>query len=197
MLLPVGKLTNMALAVEKAPEIIENIRMVWLGSNYPSRGEYNQDNDTASMNYLLNTDVHFEMVTVRYGKPSGTDAVKVIMEDIKANMPGKGPVAEESVEGRHGNLFKTFGDYSMNLFKNCQFHGDPPTRSLFDLAAVAIVKNPSWAEKSTIPAPILVDNSWKERPNNPREIILWEHFDRDAIVNDLFNRMENYVLAGE
>ncbi len=75
VLLPVGKLTNIALALKKEPAIADRVRVVWLGSNYPEPGEYNLDNDTVSMNYVLGTSVPFEIVTVRYGKPSGTAAV--------------------------------------------------------------------------------------------------------------------------
>ena len=53
VLIPVGKLTNIALALKKAPEIAQKIRIVWLGSNYPEPGEYNQDNDIPAMNYIL------------------------------------------------------------------------------------------------------------------------------------------------
>lgn len=35
VLLPVGKLTNIALALMKEPAIAEKVRIVWLGSNYP------------------------------------------------------------------------------------------------------------------------------------------------------------------
>ena len=35
IVLAVGKLTNVALAIKKEPLIIPNIRVVWLGSNYP------------------------------------------------------------------------------------------------------------------------------------------------------------------
>ncbi len=80
VLLPVGKLTNVALALEKEPSIARNIRIVWLGANYPAPGEYNLDNDIASMNYILEQEVPFEMVTVRYGQSSGTAAVKAKTE---------------------------------------------------------------------------------------------------------------------
>ena len=114
------------------------------------------------MNYLLNTDIPFEMVTVRYGKPSGTDAVRVLEGEPQKNMPGLGPSIDEPVVGRHGDSFTTFGDYSVSLFDHCQYHGDPPGRSLFDMAAVAIVKNPGWAKAETIPCPIMKDEKWVE-----------------------------------
>ncbi|MDC3132759.1 nucleoside hydrolase [Flavobacteriaceae bacterium] len=48
VVLAVGKLTNVALAVEKEPSIIENIRLVWLGSNYPEVSLFGQLNTNYS-----------------------------------------------------------------------------------------------------------------------------------------------------
>jgi len=190
VLLPVGKLTNIALALKKEPAIAGRVRVVWLGSNYPEPGEYNQDNDTASMNYVLGTDVSFEMATVRYGKPSGTAAVTVTQEDIFGRMPGLGPHIVEPVTGRHGGTFSCFGDYSVSLFTHIDYADEAKTRSLFDMAAVAIVKDSSWATGSVIPAPILVDGKWVERPENTRKILIWEDFDREKILTDFYATFE-------
>jgi inosine-uridine nucleoside N-ribohydrolase len=196
VLIAVGKLTNVALALHKEPSIAKNLRVVWLGSNYPEPGEYNQDNDTAALNYVLNTRVPFEMVTVRYGKPSGTDAVKVTQEEINKRMAGKGPKISTPVTGRHKEAFTTFGDYSVNLFQHIKYYGNPPSRALFDMAAVAIVKNSSWANVIEIPAPILQNNAWVTRPTNPRKIKVWENFKREEIMQDFYQTMEQYMLAG-
>ena len=197
VLLPVGKLTNIALALKKEPAIAENVRIVWLGSNYPETGEHNKIWDEESMNYILDLDVPFEFVTVRYGDPSGTDAVRVTQAQILHRMPGLGPEISKPVVGRHGGEFTNWGDYSVNLFEMYTMYGDPPSRALFDMAAVAILKNPDWAERRVIPAPILdIENDvWVERPNNERELVLWEWFDIYGIMNDFFQVMENPVIV--
>lgn len=195
ILLAVGKLTNVALALEKDPSITSKMRVVWLGSNYPKPGEYNQDNDTVSMNYVLNTQVPFEMVTVRYGEPSGTDAVKVTQAEINQKMPGMGPQIDVPIIGRHGGEFFNFGDYAVSLFEHIDYYSDPPARALFDMVAAAVLKNPNWGERREIPAPILIDNQWVERLNNPRKITVWENFVRDAVINDFYHTLENYQLV--
>lgn len=86
VLIPVGKLTNIALAIKKEPRIMEKIRIVWLGSNYPERGEYNLENDIGALNYILDRQVPFEMVVVRYGTPYGSDVVRVTPAEIAAMM---------------------------------------------------------------------------------------------------------------
>ncbi len=193
ILLATGKLTNIALALKKAPSIARNLRLVWLGSNYPDPGEYNQENDEAALNYVLDSDVPFEIALVRYGKPSGTDAVRVTLPEIEHNMLGAGPRSPQPVVGRHGGEFSTFGDYSIDLFHHIQLNGDPPSRALYDMAAVAIVKNPAWATRRQIPAPILAESEWRDRPQNPRRIVIWENFQRDAIVGDFLATVRAFV----
>jgi purine nucleosidase len=193
IIIAVGKLTNIALALKKDPSLCDNIKVVWLGSNYPEPGEYNQDNDTSAMSYILNTKVPFHMVTVRYDKLSGTAAVTVTQNEINKNMPGKGPKISELVTGRHGGSFNCIGDYSVSLFEHIDYHGDPPSRALFDMAAVAIVKNPQWADSSTIPCPVLIEDKWIEQPDNNRKITIWENFNKEKIIADFYSTLDNYV----
>lgn len=190
VLIPIGKLTNIALALKKAPDIGSHVRVVWLGSNYPESGEYNLENDTSALNYLLKTDVPFEMVTVSYGRGTGTSAILVSLEEIDSVMPGKGPKIEGSITGRHGGMFNNFGDYSVDLFKHIDAGGNPPSRSLFDLGAVAIVKNPEWAQVRSIPAPFYDSSGWIDQKANNRKILLWENFQRDSIVKDLYSVLD-------
>ena len=195
VLVPIGKLTNIALALQKDPSIIDKVKVIWLGSNYPDPGEYNLDNDPASLNYVLETNVEFEMAVVRYFADSGTSAVRVTLEDAKQNLAGKGPQAAAPVEGRNGGSFSTFGDYSVNLLENVRMSGDPPSRALYDMAVLAIVKNPAWAEARTIGAPILAGKAWQDRPDNPRKIVIRENFDKKAIIEDFYATIQKYSLA--
>jgi hypothetical protein len=196
VLLPVGKLTNVALALKKEPALADRIRVVWLGSNYPDPGEYNQVNDTASLNYILETKVPFEMVTVRSGKPSGTAAVRVKRRDIYVRMPGIGPVVAEPVEGRHGGTHTCFGDYSVSLFRHIGHLEEGCYRALFDMAAVAIVKDPSWADSKEVPCPKLKEGVWIEQPENPRTIVVWEDFRKDLILEDFYATLEGQPSSG-
>lgn len=189
VLIPIGKLTNIALAIDRAPEIEAKIRVVWLGSNYPAKGEYNLIADIPAVNRLVDSEVPFEMVTVRYTEKTGSTAVAVETDYVKQVMPGLGPKVNP-VTGRHGGEFSCFGDYAVSLFEHMNF----PKRPLFDVVAVAVVKNPQWGEKATIPAHRLESENWVEQPDSRRQIMIWENFDREAILNDFFDRMQNYRL---
>ncbi|GAB2785003.1 hypothetical protein GCM10027275_31680 [Rhabdobacter roseus] len=191
VLLPIGKLTNIALALKKAPDIADKVRIVWLGSNYPDPGEYNLDDDTTSVNPVVHSAAPFEMVVVRNGKPSGTAAVRVTPADVEANIKGKGLKVPRPVTGRHGNAFTTFGDYAVDLFSHIDLHGSPPSRALYDMAAVAIVKNPTWADRTEVPAPTLTGNRWVLPTNNPKKIVIWENFKKDEILADFYQSLAN------
>ena len=195
ILLAIGKLTNIALALKKDPDIIDRVRVVWLGSNYPDPGEYNLDNDEPSVNFVLDTDVEFEIAVVRYFAESGTGAVRVTLDEVVVNVAGKGPQASPPVTGRNGGEFSNFGDYSVNLLENVRMSGTPPSRALYDMAVAAIVKNPGWASARLIPAPTYVDGAWLERPDNPRHILVWENFDKQAIIDDFYSTLSDYCVA--
>jgi len=191
VLLAVGKITNVALALAKDPTIAGHVRVVWLAANYPNYGEYNLVNDTTAVNPMMTFDVPFEIAIVRYGQPSGTAAVTATMDEIRSIMPGKGPHVSIPVTGRHGGSFTNFGDYSVNLFEVT----GQDERALYDMAAAAIVKDQTWAQRVEIGAPLLLEGQWIDRPDNPRKIIIWENFDKVKIMEDFYESMTEYVIA--
>ena len=86
LLLPVGKLTNIALALEKDPAIVPKVWVVWLGSNWPGQGEYNMVNDTTAVNPVIENGVELWICTVR----GGTMEVKSTKSEIRDRLTGKG-----------------------------------------------------------------------------------------------------------
>ncbi len=191
VIIPVGKLTNIALAIQKAPEIIPEIRVLWLGTNYPDNApEYNFYNDTSAVNPVLDSGVELGIAVVGGPDGTGTASVRVSTAKIRGVMPGLGPRVEP-VEGRHGGTFTNFGDYSVNLFENTK----DKYRSLYDVAAYAITKKPEWAVPVVIGAPEFVNGRWVNHPDNPHKITIWDHFDKKKIMDDFFHTMKHYKLV--
>ena len=58
------------------------------------------------------------------------------------------------------------------------------------MAAVAILKNPSWAKSKIIPSPIMIDGEWVEQEDNIRKIKIWEHFEKESILSDFYNSLK-------
>ncbi len=190
VVVPIGSLTNVALALEKDSSIAPLIRVVWLGSNWPEPGEYNLINDTTAINSVIdNRQLELEICTVRYSEPSGTAAVTASVSEIREKMQGLGPHQKVGIPGRDGGVFHNFGDYSIELFENI---GDE-VRALYDVCALAIIKDPRWGKPIKVPAPRLEGESWIERPKNSHHVIFWENFDREAILNDFYKSMGNPV----
>ncbi|NNE76383.1 MAG: nucleoside hydrolase, partial [Pricia sp.] len=80
-----------------------------------------------------------------------------------------------------------------NLFNHIDYHTDPPSRPLFDMVALAILKDSTWGKSKSIPAPILINNKWIERPENKRKIVIWEDFNKQDILDDFFNTLKNPI----
>lgn len=190
VVVPIGKLTNVALALEKDPSIASEIRIVWLGSNFPAPGEYNLDNDTSAVNPVLESAAPFEIAVVRYGRSSGTAAVQTFQPEIREVMPGLGPRVESPVTGRHGETHSTFGDYSVALFD----HVDQHARALYDVAAVSVVKNPEWAVQKTV-GPYRLENGEWVQTEAGNEFKIWELFYTSTIIEDFFETLRDPVPA--
>jgi purine nucleosidase len=186
ILIPIGKLTNITLALEKAPDIAKKVKVVWLGSNWPERGEYNLVNDTTSLAPLLeNPELEFEILTVRYGLPTGTDAVSLSVEEVRTTMAGLGPKVDPIV-GRHGGSFNCFGDYSIELYSK---YGEA-IRPIFDVCALVILKYPEYGKKTLVKGVSFDGENWALEGDPEREVIFWEDFDKAAIIKDFYSTMQ-------
>jgi inosine-uridine nucleoside N-ribohydrolase len=190
VVVPIGKLTNVALALEKDPSIADEMRVVWLGSNFPEPGEYNLENDPSAVTPVIESGVPFEIAVVRYGRSTGTFAVQTFQSEVRTVMPGLGPEVETPVTGRHGGTHTTFGDYSVALFD----HVDQSARALYDVAAVAVVKNPAWATRRNAGPYRLEDGAWVRQDDGP-DLVIWELFYGAKILQDFFGTLRDPVPA--
>jgi purine nucleosidase len=180
-LIPVGKLTNIALALKKDPAITEKVKVVWLGSNWPHPGEYNMVNDTSAVNPVISSGVEMWVCTVA----GGTMEVKTTTTEIINHLKGKGMMVEP-IEGRHGGEFDQLGDYLANLWENVE----QETRSLFDMAAVATVKNPQWAEDTVVCGPRLVNGEWTTIDTRKDSVVFFRDYDVDGVMDDFWKTMK-------
>ncbi|HCC70793.1 MAG TPA: nucleoside hydrolase, partial [Bacteroidales bacterium] len=182
-----GKLTNIALPLARAPDIASKVKVVWLGSNWPDKGEYNLENDTSALvPLLMNDELELEILTVRYGKPSGTWAVSLSVEEIRKIMKGLGPEVEP-VKGRHGGLFNCFGDYSVELYEKC---GDN-IRPIYDVCTLVLLKYPEYAEKVEAKGVSFDGASWQQTGSQERTIIFRVDFKKEEIIKEVYNTMKN------
>ena len=180
VLIPIGKITNIALALKKDPSIIPKVKIVWLGTNWPGPGEYNMENDTAAVNPVIESGVEMWICTVA----GGTAEVRTTITEITNRLQGKG-IKVDPVEGRHGGSFDRLGDYLVNLWENVR----EETRSLYDMANVATIKNPEWAEPTVVYGPRLIDGEWKTDVSAKDSVIFFRNYNVTAVINDFWETM--------
>ena len=145
VLLPIGKLTNIALALARVPGIAKKVRIRG-GSAPPPRRQASTTRRTIrrySGDVCNSVDVPFEMVVapIRDAASHGRRFASR-QTTLRRSSAGRGPAAATPVMGRHGEAFTTFGDYSVNLFAHIRFDCTPPSAGALRRGAAAILKNP-------------------------------------------------------
>jgi purine nucleosidase len=180
VLIPIGKITNIALAIKKDPSIIPEVKIVWLGTNWPGPGEYNMENDTSAVNPVIESGVEMWICTV----DGGTREVRTTRTEITIRLKGKGEIVEP-IEGRHGGSFDRLGDYLVNLWENVS----EETRSLFDMANVATVKNPRWAEDTVVYGPRLINGQWTSISTAKDSVVFLRNYNVTAVMDDFWSTM--------
>lgn len=185
VIIPIGMLTNIALAMVKDPAIIPKIKIFWLGSPFPCWWvDPNQGSDMEAANYLFDSDVEFWIAPVC----DGGNEIMVSKTEINTIMPGKGIHVSPAITAR-GKTFANFGDYSVELFKMV----DRESRPLYDIAPIASLKNPGWSQQDSVVAPLINDNhdGWAVRPGCSRMVTLFRHYDSEAVMDDFWESMKN------
>jgi hypothetical protein len=66
-------------------------------------------------------------------------------------------------------------------------------RSLFDVCALAILRDPSWATPVAVSGYRVAGEVW-ERSTKPGNFTVWKDFAREQILADFNYRCEHYVL---
>ena len=185
VIIPIGMLTNIALAMEKDPTIIPKIKIFWLGSPFPCWWkDPNQGSDMEASNYLFDSDVEFWIAPVC----EGGNEIMVSKTEINTIMPGKGLHVSPAIPARKKS-FTNFGDYSVELFKMV----DRESRPLYDIAPIASLKNLEWSQRDSVVAPLINDShdGWAVRPGCSRMITLFRHYDSDAVMADFWETMKH------
>jgi inosine-uridine nucleoside N-ribohydrolase len=189
----IGKLTHLALALAKCPDIASLVRVVWLGSNYPDPGEYNLMADVEAVNAVLQSGIRFEIILARFDSPNGAAHVQAKRKDI-VSLSAQGSPIQIPVVGRHGGLFHCLGDYLVDLFQNKSIAMRSEQLPICDLVALAVLKNPEWGQSHTISTPYIQENNWVVAPDLGKSIKIWENFDGPAILADFFQSLRSTKL---
>jgi hypothetical protein len=170
--LTIGAPTNVAAALQTAPDIAARIVVVWLGGNpryWHKAVEFNVSQDMAASRVLLDSGVPLVHVPCR----NVAEHVRTTKAEIDLYVRGTGPV----------------GDYLAGIFADYQPDDAGRSKVLWDMAVIAWLVNEAWVPTAVVHSPLLTDaGTWSHDPTRHliREAL---EADRDEIFADFFRKL--------
>jgi len=169
----IGAITNVASALLIEPEIANRIVVVWLGghpSTWHTTSEFNLRQDIVAARVILDSGVPF---------------VRVPCVNVTEHLITTLPEMERFVKGRGA-----IGDYLYHIFEAYRPDHFARSKQIWDIGPIAWLIDPSWVPSAIVQSPILTpDLTWS---HDPRRHLMREAIgvNRDAILGDLFRRIE-------
>ncbi|HEV2781247.1 MAG TPA: nucleoside hydrolase [Actinophytocola sp.] len=171
----IGAPTNVASALLTAPDLAEQIVVVWLGGNpttWHTAAEFNLEQDPDASRVLFDSGVplvHVPCLNV-------TEHLRTTLAEIDWFVRPCGALG--------GYLAGIYEAYYTDHFGR--------SKVLWDIGAIAYLIDPGWTPSALVHSPILTaDLTWSHDPRRHlvRELLT---VDRDAIFGDLFRKLGAY-----
>lgn len=173
----IGAITNIASAILLNPKVAENAVLVWLGGHalhMEHTREFNMIHDVASARVVMSCGIPF----VQLPCDGVVDVFRLSKPELEYWLEGKDPLADYLAK----NAISEAERYA---------HGRPWTRVIWDVTAVAWLLNDnnrfmsSRIVKTALPS---YEGIYEQYANGDDMCYVY-HIDRDALMNDLINRI--------
>ena len=172
----IGAITNVASALIKAPEITENIVIVWLGGNsrqYHDTKEFNMMQDVAAARVVMRSAAPF----VQLPCMGIVSSFMISAPELEYWLMDKNPLADYLAR----NTIKEANAYAS---------GKPWTRVIWDVTAVAwLLNDNSRFMLSRIEKTLLPSYEHKYEENTGADMRYVYHIWRDSLMEDLINKL--------
>lgn len=179
-----GCVTNIASALLRAPEIRENIVVIWT-SAYPSSAPHC---NKPSLNLVQ--DIHASRLMF----DSGVPLVYLPGYHVGAQLKISLPEMEQFVAGKGA-----IGDYLYHLYVNNPLHKmfaleDTTRRTwvIWDIIDIAWLINPGWVPTMRVSSPVLDDSLYWQRDDQRHSILEGYDVQRDEIYIDFYNKLKKF-----
>ena len=168
----IGAITNVASALLLAPEIINNIVVVWLGGhhlNWPHTREFNLVQDVPAAQVVLDSGVPFVIVPCM----GVTSHLLTTLPELRATIGGTNAV----------------GDYLCQIFKEYRPDSFGASSVIWDISTIAWLLNDEWVPTDLAHSPLLTDQvTWSV--DMSRHLVRVANFvSRDPIFRDMFGKI--------
>ncbi len=171
-IIAIGAITNIALAIKKAPDIISKIEIVWLGGHSPlymNNDEFNFRQDVQAIKEIFESKVNLTIIPCK-GVASN---LKISIFELGHYLKGKSELC----------------DYLCGRFYNDGIHGIQIRRPIWDISAVAYLINKNWFEERVIDCPEINKDLSYTFNKNGRKITMVTYLNSDKIYEDLFSKL--------
>lgn len=178
-ILAIGAITNVALAIMKAPEIINKIKVVWLGGSTfltKDNSEFNFRQDIKAVQTVFNSQVELVIIPCRNVASNLTTTIYEL----------------EHYLSKETELNK----YLLDIFRNCKksFVKDSKdeigsSKTLWDLSAIAYEINADWFKSEMISCPTVLDNGLYEQTTDKHNVVFVNDLYRNKIYQDFFIKL--------
>ena len=179
IILAIGAITNVALAIKKTPEIIDKIKVVWLGGNTfltKDNSEFNFRQDIKAVQTVFD---------------SGVELVVIPCRNVASNLSTTIYELEHYL-----NKDTKLNNYLKEIFIKCKksFMKEPKdeigsSKTLWDLSAIAYEINADWFKSEMISCPNVLDNGLYEQTSDRHNVIFVNDLYRNKIYQDFFIKM--------
>ncbi len=171
-IMAIGAITNVALAIKKAPDIIKKIEIIWLGGHSPicdNNKEFNFRQDVKAIKEIFESKVNLTIIPCK-GVASN---LKISIYELEHYLKGKSELC----------------NYLCSRFYNDGIHGIQTRRVIWDISVIAYLINKDWFEEKKMDCPKINKDLSYSFNKNDRKIKFVTYLNSDKIYNDLFNKL--------
>lgn len=171
-IMAIGAITNVAMAINKEPKIIDRIEVIWLGGH----SALSKDNDEFNFRQ--------DIQAVRKVFESKVKLTVIPAKNVASNLRTSIYELEHFLKGKN-----QLCDYLCQRFYNDGTHGIQERRVIWDISAIGYLINKNWFETSQVNCPdINEDGTYKLNTNN-HLITMVDFLNCDMIFRDMFKKL--------
>ena len=173
----IGAPTNVASAIERAPEVVENVVVVWLGGqplDWHTADEFNLRQDPRASRVLFD---------------SGVPLVLVPCKNVAEHLRTTVPELEHHLSGRVAP-----SEYLLDTFREYRHSGPDRgawSKEVWDLAPVAYLLEHEWVPTHLAHSPRLSEDLRYGRDTSRHLIRVAMDVRRDRVFADLFGKLDD------
>ena len=171
-ILAIGAITNVAIALKKAPNIVDKIEVIWLGGNSllsKDNKEFNFKQDIQAVRTVLESKVNLTIIPCK----NVASNLRTSIYELEHFLKGKSELC----------------DYLCQRFYNDGIHGIKERRVIWDISVIAYMINKNWFETEEISCPNIKDDTSYELTESKHKIRVVNYLNVDKIYKDLFEKL--------